>query len=125
MWYRRYEAQKRYSAFGCSTILAGAFGGLLASALGKMDGIGGYGGWRWVFIIEGAATCLMAVIVFFALPDFPQDCKWLTQSEFEFLRDRAARENGTLSPSTRMRWLDILHVFKDCGFLGSIHLVLS
>lgn len=115
MWYRRYEAQKRYAIFGCSTILAGAFGGLLASALGKMDGVGGYGGWRWVFIIEGAATCLMAVVVFFALPDFSEDCKWVSQREFEFLRDRAARENGSLSVSGRTRWRDVLQVFRDCG----------
>lgn len=35
MWYKRSEAQKRYSLFFSSTSLAGAFGGLLASAIGK------------------------------------------------------------------------------------------
>lgn len=45
-WYSRQEAQKRYSFFFSSTTLAGAFGGLLASAIGKMDGIAGYRGWR-------------------------------------------------------------------------------
>lgn len=44
MWYRRHEAQKRYSFFFSSTTLAGAFGGLLASAIGKMDGMRGYKG---------------------------------------------------------------------------------
>lgn len=48
MWYRRHEAQKRYSFFFSSTTLAGAFGGLLASAIGKMDGVRGYRGWRWI-----------------------------------------------------------------------------
>lgn len=48
MWYRRSEAQKRYSFFFSSTTLAGAFGGLLAAAIGKMQGIRGYSGWRWV-----------------------------------------------------------------------------
>lgn len=47
MWYRRHEAQRRYSFFFSSTTLAGAFGGLLASAIGKMDGVRGYKGWRW------------------------------------------------------------------------------
>lgn len=47
MWYRRHEAQKRYSFFFSSTTLAGAFGGLLASAIGKMDGMRGYQGWRY------------------------------------------------------------------------------
>ena len=40
-----------FSFFFSSTTLAGAFGGLLASAIGKMDGMKGYRGWRWVFII--------------------------------------------------------------------------
>ena len=53
MWYKRSEAQRRYSFFFSSTTLAGAFGGLLAAAIGKMDGIRGYKGWRWVFILEG------------------------------------------------------------------------
>lgn len=35
MWYKRSEAQKRFTFFFCSTSLAGAFGGLLASAIGK------------------------------------------------------------------------------------------
>ena len=47
MWYRRHEAQKRFSFFFSSVTLAGAFGGLLASAIGKMDGMRGYKGWRW------------------------------------------------------------------------------
>lgn len=41
MWYRREEAQKRYTFFFASTTLAGAFGGLLASAIGKMQGLRG------------------------------------------------------------------------------------
>jgi len=51
MWYKRSEAQKRYSFFFGSTSLAGAFGGLLASAIGKMSGMRGYLGWRWIFIL--------------------------------------------------------------------------
>jgi len=46
MWYKRSEAQRRYSFFFSSTTLAGAFGGLLASAIGKMGGKEGYSGWR-------------------------------------------------------------------------------
>lgn len=35
MWYKRNEAQKRFTFFFCSTSLGGAFGGLLASAIGE------------------------------------------------------------------------------------------
>jgi hypothetical protein len=30
--------------------MAGAFGGLLAFGIGKMDGIGGKAGWSWIFM---------------------------------------------------------------------------
>lgn len=45
MWYKRDEAQKRFTLFFGSATLAGAFGGLLASAIEKMDGIHGLSGW--------------------------------------------------------------------------------
>ena len=76
MWYKRHEAQKRYSFFFGSTSLAGAFGGLLASAIGKMDHLGGYRAWRWIFILEGILTCVVAILFFFIIPDFPEDVKW-------------------------------------------------
>ncbi|KAL4748750.1 hypothetical protein BDW72DRAFT_205360 [Aspergillus terricola var. indicus] len=123
MWYRRSEAQKRYSIFSSSTILAGAFGGLLASAIGKMDGVRGYGGWRWVFILEGLATIVMAVIVYFALPDFPEDCEWLSEREYEHLRDKMGAETGRLNGVVRMGWRDIAGVFKDWKiFIGAFML---
>jgi hypothetical protein len=51
MWYRRSESQKRFSFFFCSTTLAGAFAGLIATGIGHMDGVRGYRAWRWVFIL--------------------------------------------------------------------------
>lgn len=33
--------------FYCSSAMSGAFSGLLAFAIAKMDGIAGYEGWRW------------------------------------------------------------------------------
>ena len=70
MWYKRHEAQKRYTFFFASTTLAGAFGGLLASAIGKMDGMKGYSGWRWIFILEGVLTCVVSFAWFF-VRNFP------------------------------------------------------
>lgn len=41
--------------FSAATV-AGAFGGLLARGIVEMDGIGGLGGWAWIFILEGIVT---------------------------------------------------------------------
>lgn len=40
--------------------LSGAFSGLLAAGITQMDGVGGYAGWRWIFIIEGAYVNVQA-----------------------------------------------------------------
>lgn len=46
-----------------------------------MDGIGGYSGWRWIFIIEGLATIVLAVAGNFILADWPETAKFLTPEE--------------------------------------------
>lgn len=52
MWYRRDQAQYRQALFFSAASVAGAFSGLLAYAIVKMDGVGGLSGWRWIFILE-------------------------------------------------------------------------
>ena len=42
--------------FFSAATAAGAFGGLLARAIMKMDHVRGLGAWSWIFIIEGAVT---------------------------------------------------------------------
>lgn len=37
--------------------MAGAFSGLLAYAIAKMDGLAGYSGWRWIFSKWPGETC--------------------------------------------------------------------
>ncbi|KAK5110741.1 hypothetical protein LTR62_005618 [Meristemomyces frigidus] len=113
MWYRRSEAQKRYSFFFSSTTLAGAFGGLLAAAIGKMDGVAGYAGWRWIFILEGLVTAVVAMIFFFCLPDFPEESKWLTSEEKAYVAARLRADQGRSARERKITAKDVGGVFKD------------
>ena len=103
MWYKRSEAQRRYSFFFGSTSLAGAFGGLLASAIGKMDGMRGYLGWRWIFILEGTLTCVVAFLFFFLIPSFPEDAKWVAEDERAYLRARLRIDQGRSAAERAIR----------------------
>lgn len=49
-WYMPKNLATRISYFYCASALSGAFSGLLAAGIAKMDGTGGYSGWRWIFI---------------------------------------------------------------------------
>ncbi|KAF2797910.1 MFS general substrate transporter [Melanomma pulvis-pyrius CBS 109.77] len=113
MWYRRHEAQRRYSFFFSSTTLAGAFGGLLASAIGKMDGLNGYQGWRWIFILEGTLTCVVSFFFFFLLPNFPEEVKWLTEEERTFVKARLQQDQGKSAAERPIKIGDVGRVFKD------------
>ena len=103
MWYKRSEAQRRYSFFFGSTSLAGAFGGLLASAIGKMDGMRGYLGWRWIFILEGTLTCIVAFLFFFLIPSFPEDAKWVAEDERAYLKARLRIDQGRSAAERAIR----------------------
>ncbi|EIW60283.1 MFS general substrate transporter [Trametes versicolor FP-101664 SS1] len=113
MWYKRAEAQKRYSFFFSSTTLAGGFGGLLASAIGKMDGLHGFRGWRWIFILEGLVTCLASIVLYFTISDFPEEVAWLSAEEKEFVKARLYEDVGHSKRHDPLTVKSVLEVFKD------------
>ncbi|MCJ1435985.1 hypothetical protein MMC27_005363 [Xylographa pallens] len=113
MWYKRAEAQKRYSFFFSSTTLAGAFGGLLAAAIGKMNGMRGYLAWRWIFILEGVVTCIVAIIFFFLIPSFPEDASWLSEDERAYVKARLQADQGRSAAERNISFKDVRTIFKD------------
>ncbi|GKT61954.1 nicotinamide mononucleotide permease [Colletotrichum tofieldiae] len=83
-WYKKEEQSKRFAVYISAAILSGAFGGLLAGSITSgLDGAHGIAGWRWLFIVEGAATVGAAFLAFWALPDFPANTSLKKFSEKE------------------------------------------
>ncbi|CAI7572071.1 unnamed protein product [Penicillium pancosmium] len=80
-WYKRSELGVRMAIFFSAAALAGSFGGLLAAAIAKMDGIGGKSDWSWIFILEGLATILVGIASFWCVYDFPDQAKFLSQAD--------------------------------------------
>jgi len=94
-WYPRFRLQKRVALFYMSSAFAGALSGLLAFAIAKMDGVGGYEGWRWIFIIEGIATVVVGVVTPFVLADSPARSKWLSDDERRFIELAMVVQDGS------------------------------
>ncbi|KAI5776576.1 retrograde regulation protein 2 [Geopyxis carbonaria] len=80
-WYRRREFGLRAAVFFSAAAVSGSFGGLLAAAISKMDGLGGRPGWAWIFILEGVATVLVGVASFWMVHDFPADAAFLAPAD--------------------------------------------
>lgn len=91
-WYRRSELALRLSLYIVMAPLAGAFGGLLASAILTLDSVGSLTSWRMIFVIEGIITCGLAIIAFFTLTDRPATARWLTPEEKDLAIARVKSE---------------------------------
>ncbi|GHJ88969.1 hypothetical protein NliqN6_5371 [Naganishia liquefaciens] len=81
-WYRKNELATRFALYYTASAFSGALGGLLAGVItGNLDGKGGVAGWRYLFIIEGAATIIASLFAYWLLPNFPATTSWLTERE--------------------------------------------
>ncbi|KAI9640052.1 High-affinity nicotinic acid transporter [Ciborinia camelliae] len=117
IWYKREESLQRFTVYWCSVLTASAFGGLLASAIQKMDGLRGLHNWQWIFILEGVLTVLIGFSAFFLVTDFPEDAKWLTEEERRFVIDRV----GGIDKDQTITTGDILKFFKSLkNVLGGV-----
>lgn len=118
MWYCTHEIQWRQGLFFSAASMAGAFSGLLAYAIAKMDGVAGYAGWRWIFILEGILTVVVAVIAFFALYDFPDTASFLTVEERAWavhrLKYQGSAKSGRLVAETdHFEWKYVIQALTD------------
>lgn len=121
MFYQRHELQKRLSLFWVAGLVAGAFGGLLAYALVHMHGLGGYSGWRWIFIIEGLVSIVFAVVAKFVIADWPEQAKFLSTQEKALHQERMSRDVGGGARMDRLdsaAWKRILSDWKV--YVGSL-----
>jgi predicted MFS family arabinose efflux permease len=84
-----------------------------------MNGVRGYLGWRWIFILEGCLTAAVAIAFFFVIPDFPEDAKWLAEDERAFIKGRLQEEQGKPALERRITAKDVFNCFRDYKiFLG-------
>lgn len=107
MFYTKQELCLRMACLFVSAATAGACGGLLAYAIGHMQGVAGLKGWRWIFIIEGLPTVVMGVATFFLLADSPEKAYYLTPEEKELIVLRRRREIGYTDSAQEFHWADV------------------
>ncbi|KAG9313543.1 major facilitator superfamily domain-containing protein [Chiua virens] len=105
LWYPRAERGKRLAIFFSAATAAGAFGGVLAYAIKKMEGIGGLHGWQWIFCLEGIVTLLVALPGFFIMYDYPDTASFLTETEKCTLIELLKTDSQNLAAHYRFRFV--------------------
>ncbi|KAI2633537.1 MFS general substrate transporter [Hypomontagnella submonticulosa] len=119
MWYKRRERQYRISLFFSAASLAGAFGGILAYGIGRMRGIVWENGWRWIFILEGILTVLVAAAAYGFIHNYPDTSKFLSEDERKFIHQRLAADSDA-TRDERFTWGAVVEALRDpnCWFYG-------
>ncbi|KAH0578144.1 hypothetical protein H2248_004107 [Termitomyces sp. 'cryptogamus'] len=109
-WYPRQQLQRRVSAFFSTASLSGAFSGILAFGIVRMDGIGHRSGWSWIFILEGIFTILFGLSAYITLPRSPAHAQFLNKEEKDYIlshlraTDPTCRDEDADSFSWREVW---------------------
>ena len=83
-----------------------------------MDGVGGYEGWRWIFILEGILTVLIACLAYFTIYDFPETANFLTEPERAWvvhrLRYQGSKDASRMvAESEHFKWKYVREAFTD------------
>ncbi|KAK7035945.1 MFS domain-containing protein [Favolaschia claudopus] len=95
-FYPRLRLQTRISAFFSAASISGAFGGIMAYGIVKLNGKSGHSGWQWIFIIEGVITIFVGLVSFFMMPDSPDHARFLTAEEKSYIKAKL-KEDGAIA----------------------------
>ncbi|EFR01847.1 high-affinity nicotinic acid transporter [Nannizzia gypsea CBS 118893] len=130
-WYKRTEFGIRMAIFFSAAAVAGSFGGLLAAAIAKMNGVGGKAGWAWIFILEGLATIVIAIVSFWMVQDFPDTATFLSEDDRKRVILRLARDKQSSAGHEDFRmeyfwasikdWKTYVSAFIYAGCVGPLY----
>jgi ACS family tartrate transporter-like MFS transporter len=91
-WFPSHHHARIVSGFLVGLPFAVAVGSPISTALLGLDGLFGLKGWQVMFIAEAIPTVVIGVMTFFVLTDRPEQAKFLTEEERNWLVTKIAAE---------------------------------
>ena len=90
-WFPSARRARTVALFMTAIVVANVVGAPLSGAIMQYaDGMAGWAGWRWLFIIEAAPSLIAGSAVYLLLPDGPKSAKWLSAAERDAIVARLA-----------------------------------
>lgn len=117
----------RLGGFYLFSVGIGGIASILAYGLMQMDGTAGVRGWSWIFIIEGIITCVVAILAWFIILDFPDKAEkkgFLTSAEARVVLQRIEDDRGD-SVDDPLTWPKFIEHLKDLKLWGYATLFMS
>ena len=76
-------------------------GGPIAAMILNVDWLG-VAGWRWLFLLEGIPAVLLGFTTLLVLPDRPNEARWLSPHERDWMNAQLAAEASAKSQTEKM-----------------------
>lgn len=83
-WHRAEDRGKAIAMFMAGIPASQIIGGPLSAIFLRVDWLG-FSGWRWLLLLEGLPALILGVVTIFYLTDSPQDARWLTPEQRDWL----------------------------------------
>ena len=79
------------TAIGVSNVIGSPVSGAIMQFA---DGLNGWRGWQWLFLLEGIPSVIIGFLVLWVLPDNPKTAKFLTPEETNVVVKRIEEDNA-------------------------------
>jgi D-galactonate transporter len=88
-WFPSSRRAKVVALFMTAIQISNALGSPISGGIMQyMDGVSGWRGWQWLFMLEGIPSVVIGALVFWLLPNGPKNAVWLTEQEKQLVLQR-------------------------------------
>ncbi|KAL4782146.1 major facilitator superfamily domain-containing protein [Aspergillus varians] len=103
MFYKREEQPARQAAWFIGNGVSNLISGLIAYGIGNVN-VTSISNWQLLFIILGAITAALSVLIFFIIPDKPQTAIFFTKTERAIAIQRTLSNKTGVNDTGLWRW---------------------
>ncbi|NCW85799.1 MAG: MFS transporter, partial [Oxalobacteraceae bacterium] len=94
-WYPADRRARITAMFMTGIAIAGVIGGPVSGIIMKYtNGIYGWQGWQWMFLLEGLPSVALGLVVIMMLDDRISEARWLTEEERALLAHNIAKDEA-------------------------------
>jgi MFS family permease len=100
-WFPAAYRARIVAIFMVAVPMGSFIGSPISALLLQTDGLLGMRGWHWLFLMEGIPTVVLGIVCLFFLTDRPEQAKWLSESERNWLIARLEKERSERKTTVR------------------------
>jgi MFS family permease len=91
-WFPAAYRARIVATFMVAVPMGSFVGSPISALLLQADGLLGMRGWHWLFILEGLPTVVLGIVCLYFLTDRPEQARWLTAEQRNWLTVRLEKE---------------------------------